>query len=262
MTGLAGNIGRKTIESADYFLQVFAFTWRMFALLFHRDKSGRSLIRRTTAEQVYFTAIQALPLVILVALVAGSAVIVKAAAFSGQIEDPSMLSDLAVILIIRETGPFFVAIIVILRSALAVTIETGYMTILKEIDAIEMMGIDPARLICLPRLLGITISMLCLFIVFDTAAILGGYAVAWTATSIPLDNFLGGIGKSVTTTDIVVPIIKGLLFGVTITANCLYRGLNVKHAITEIPPACSKAGVQSFLFCFLINGCISVLFYL
>ncbi|MFH1673852.1 MAG: ABC transporter permease [Pseudomonadota bacterium] len=262
MTGFIGNIGRQTIKSVDHFLGLFAFAFRMLTLLFRRHKEGRKMLYRTTVKQSYFTAIQALPIVIFIALLVGSVVIIQFFGYGKFVEDANVLSDLIVILIIREMGPLFVAIIVILRSAIAVTIETGYMSILKEMDSIEMMGLDPVRVVGLPRLLGITTAMLCLFWVFDTVAIFGGYAVAWTATSIPLDNFLGGVGKSITPTDIIVPIIKAFLFGVIISTNCLYRGLNVKHAITEIPPTSSKAAVECLLYCLFVNILVSVIFYL
>ncbi len=262
MTGFIGKIGSETIKSANHFLELFAFARRLLALLFQRHKEGRAMVYRTTVKQIYFTAIQALPIVVFISLIVGSIIIIQSAGHSGLIEESAVLSDVIVILIIRELGPLFVAIIVILRSAIAITIEAGYMTILKEIDSIEMMGIDPVYVVCLPRLLGITTATLCLFLVFDTVAIFGGYAVAWTATSVPLDNFLSGIGKSITTTDIIVPIIKALFFGVIIAANCLYRGLNVKLDVTQIPSTCSKAAVECLLYCLFVNILISVLFYL
>ncbi len=262
MTGFIGNIGRQTIKSVNHFLELFAFVFRMLTLLFRRHKEGRKMLYRTTVKQIYFTAIQALPVVIFISLVAGSIVIIRSVGYSELVEDPAVLSDLIVFTIIRQSGPLLVAIIVILRSAIAITIEAGYMTVLKEMDSLEMMGIDPVYVVCLPRLLGITTAMLCLFWVFDTTAIFGGYAIAWTATSIPLDNFLSGVGKSITPSDIIAPILKAIFFGVIIAANCLYRGLNVKHAITEIPPACSKAAVECLLYCMLVNILVSAIFYL
>lgn len=261
MTGFIGKIGRETIKSADHFLGLFAFAFRMLTLLFQRHKEGRSMLYRTTVKQIYFTAIQALPAVVFISLVVGTNAIIWSVGYGGLVDDSTVLSDMIVILVIRQAGPLFVAILVILRSAIAITVEAGYMTILKEIDSIEMMGIDPVFSVCLPRLVGIVTAMLCLFLVFDIVAIFGGYAIVWTATSIPLNNFLSGIGKSITMTDIIAPILKALFFGVIIAANCLYRGLNVKHTITEIPPTCSKAAVECLLYCLLVNIFVSALFY-
>jgi len=79
-----------------------------------------------------------------------------------------------VLLIIRELGPGITTLLVILRSATSIAIETGYMKVFHEIDTIEMAGIDPIRMICLPRLIGITTAIICLFIIFDLVSILGG----------------------------------------------------------------------------------------
>lgn len=262
MSGLIEKIGKETIKSVNHFLELFAFAWRLLALLFQTHKKGRQILYMGTVDQIYFTAIQALPVVVFISLIVGSIIIIQSAGHGGLVEGSAILSDMIVLLVIREMGPLFVAIIVILRSAIAITIEAGYMTILKEIDSIEMVGIDPVHMVCLPRLLGITTAMLCLFWVFDATAIFGGYAVAWTATSISLDDFLNGIGKSITMTDIIVPIIKALFFGVIIATNSLYRGLHVEQAMTEIPPICSKSAVECLLYCLFVNILISVLFYL
>ena len=55
----------------------------------------------------------------------------------------------------------------ILRSATAVTIEMSYMSVLHEIDALEMAGIDPLHAVGFPRLVGITTAIVSLVLVFD-----------------------------------------------------------------------------------------------
>jgi phospholipid/cholesterol/gamma-HCH transport system permease protein len=159
-------------------------------------------------------------------------------------------------------GPIITAFIIILRSATAVTTEISYMNVFHEFDALEMSGIDPFWMICVPRLMGITTAVLCLFIVFDIVAIIGGYAVVWMVTYIYLGDFLSQIANAITAADIAVGIIKAMLFGITITVTCLYHGFNTKKHITQIPVATARASVQCFIYCIIINLMISVLFYL
>lgn len=255
---MTGYIGRKAIRSVSHILDLFAFTYRMFALALTRPKEGRAMVGRIIIQQLYFTAVQALPILIPIALLVGCMVIIQFARLSGQYD----FGRISVLLIVRELGPFITALLVILRSATAVTIEVSYMRVLHELDTIEMAGLDPLRLVCLPRLVGITSALLGLFVVFDLVSILGGYAVVWLTTFIPMGNFLHQIAKAITPTDIIVSMIKALLFGIVITTTCLYRGLEMKKQITEVPVATSRAAIECFLYCLMINVFISIAFYL
>ncbi len=254
-------IGRQAIHSANNLLDLLAFAYRLNTILLRRPKAGRRLVLRFTLEQIYFTAVQALPVMVFIALITGSMMVMQFAQHFTRVEGRYILGDLIVILVVRELGPLFTALIVILRSAVAVTIETSYMGILGELDALEMQGMSPLYLIGLPRLVGITVALLCLFLVFDIVAIFGGYGVAWTA-DIPVGNFLQEVGKAISGVDITVGIVKALFFGFTITVVSLYHGFREKKAVTEIPPITSKAAVECLLYCLFVNIIVSVIFYM
>ena len=258
MNQLIGAVGQKTLFSFNHITQLFALTYHILRLIAFRPKAGRVVVRRITLEQIYFTAVQALPIIIPIAIIFGSMIIIQFSRFSGQID----LGRITVLIILRELGPIITAFLIILRSATAVTIEISYMNVFYEIDALEMSGVDPFWVVCVPRLMGITTAILCLFIVFDIVAIMGGYAVVWMVTYINLGEYLIQIANAISAADIIVGIIKAVLFGITITVTCLYHGFNTRKHITQIPVATSRASVQCFIYCIFINIIISTLFYL
>jgi phospholipid/cholesterol/gamma-HCH transport system permease protein len=258
MDQIAGNVGRRTIKSVDHILDLFALTYRIFKLIVQRHPTGSSLVRRIVLEQIYFTCVQALSIIIPVALLVGSMLIVEFTRISGQYD----LGKITILLLVRELGPLITALLVILRSATAVTIEIGYMNVLHEIESLEMTGLDPMRLICLPRLIGITSAVFCLFIVFDLVSIVGGYGLVWITTHIPMGDFLGQIGKSITVADITVGIVKALSFGVIITVTSLNQGFKIQNNITEIPQGTSKAAIESVILCLIGNIIISAIYYM
>ena len=257
MRQLTGRMGRKTIDFFNRILNLFAFSYRILSLLFIHPKVGSALIQRVIIEQIYFTAVQALPILIPTALFIGCIQIIQWTKLSGQVD----LEKTIVFLVIREVGPFITALLVILRSATAVTVEISYMNVLHEMDALEMAGIDPFRIVCLPRLVGITSAILSLFIVFDIVSILGGYLILRTTTHIPLGNFLSQIAKAVSAADIWVGFIKAICFGFLITVISLYHGFRTHQQITRIPMATSRASVECFLCCLMVDIFISMLFY-
>ena len=258
MKDIVGALGRKTIRSVNRLMDLCALTYRLTVIALPLPRAGRTLIKWVIVEQVHFTAVQALPVIIPVALITGSMMIVHFSQLSGQVN----LGKLVVLLVLREIGPLVTAIIVILRSATAVTIEMSYMCVLREIDAVEMAGIDPLHTVCFPRLVGITTAIVSLILVFDLMAIIGGYAIVKGTTLLPVEGFFQQIAKGVVGADIAVGILKGFFFGVIITVTCLYHGLAPKNQITQVPVATSRAAVDCFFYCLVINFLISFLFYI
>jgi phospholipid/cholesterol/gamma-HCH transport system permease protein len=258
MQTMIGSIGRQTLHSFNRIATLFAFAYKILRLIIFPPKSGRALVRRITLEQVYFTAVQALPIILPIAILIGAMIIVQFSKFSGQYD----LGKITVVILVRELGPLFTAFLIILRSATAVTIEISYMNVFNEMDALEMAGLDPLWVICVPRLVGITSAILCLFIVFDIVAIVGGYTVVWVFSYIFIGDYLLQIANAISVADITVGIIKAILFGITITVTCLYHGFRTQQHITQIPVAASKTSVQCFIYCLGISATISALFYL
>jgi len=258
MHQIAGNIGRTTIKSVNHILDLFTLTYKIIKLIFQRPEAGRVFVRRITLDQIYFTCVQALPIIIPIALIVGSTLIIQFAKISAQYD----LGKTAVLIMVRELGPVITAFLVILRSATAVTIEVGYMTVLHEIEALEMAGLDPMWVVCLPRLVGITSAVFCLFIVFDLVSIVGGYGLVWLTTHIPLGDFLGQIGKAIKAADIFAGILKAICFGIIITVTSLIHGFKIKQGVTVIPAATSRAAIESIIFCLISNIIISAVFYI
>lgn len=258
MNDITGYIGRRTLSAVDHLFNLLAFIHTILKLILRRSATGQVMVKKFTLEQIYFTAYQALYVIIPVALLIGSMLIFQFARVSSQYD----LGKIMVLLIVREIGPIVTALIVILRTATAVSIEIGYMQVFHEIEAIEMAGIDPLRIIGIPRLVGITTAILCLFVIFDLVAVIGGYLIVWLFTHIPIKNLFEQIEAAITFTDILVGIVKALFFGLSITVICLHHGFKAHMKITAIPAQTSKVAVECFFSCLVIDVIISVLFYI
>ncbi len=258
MDRIIGYIGRQAIDSTNHIIHLAAFSFCIIKQFFKPSRAGRTVVHHIALEQIYYTGVQALPILIPTSLLIGGTLIIQFSKISGQYE----LGKTVVILVLRELGPMLIAFLVILRSATVVTIEISQMNSLNEIDAIEMAGLDPLRIICVPRIIGITVAVLGLYVVFAILSIIGGFFIIWAGTDIFLGNFLDQIGKAITPADMIVGIGKVLWFGITITITCLYHGLRKEKRITDIPVIASRAGIECFFYCLLINVLISTVYYL
>lgn len=250
--------GRETIWLLNHVADLCAFACRLLSMIVKRPAHGRKLIYRIVIEQIYFTAVQALPVVIPLAIIMGGLITMQCIKLTSQYD----LGKFVVAFLVRELGPVATALIVLMRSGIAMTIEVSYGRIFNETEAMELQGIDPLDVVAYPRLLGITAAMLSLFIVFDITAILGGSFAAWLITDAPINPFLRQVATAITPSDIIVGILKALFFGIIMAVTAQYRALTIQKQMTAIPRACSGMAIETLFFCLIINIFISVIFYL
>jgi phospholipid/cholesterol/gamma-HCH transport system permease protein len=256
-----GAIGRSFIEMVNQGFRMAGFLYIIFSVAWRHRKDGRKVIFQDVISQIYFTGVQSMPLVFVVALLLGGLLIIQSAEHLTSVGE-EFFGTLVNVIIIRELGPLLTAIIVLLRSGAAVATEMGYMAVLKETKGIEMMGINPVHYLAVPRVIGISISMICLFVCFNIISILGGMLLTWMITNLEMSNLIKELSQSIGAVDLFVGMTKSLFFGVFVSLVSLYHGFNAAGALTSIPPRVSRAMVEGLILCISFSALISALFYL
>ena len=245
------------------FLDLSTLLYLAFKELLAERKKGFSLVFEITLRQIYFTGVEALRVVILVALALGTVVIVQIgtqlAFLGGGIE---FIVPILVLVLFRELGPLLTAIIVIGRSGTAIATELGNMVIAQELQAIQAMGINPVYFIVSPRIIGVTIAVICLTTIFITVGLLGGFWVSKLILPITFPAFLQELQNSLKANDLLLGFLKSLVFGLLIALSCTYHGLTVRYSSIEVPQVATRGVVSAMLFCFATNALLTILFYL
>jgi phospholipid/cholesterol/gamma-HCH transport system permease protein len=256
-----GAIGRSFLEMVNEGFRMAGFLYIIFSVAWQHRRDGRKVIFQDVISQIYFTGVQSMPLVFIVALLLGGLLIIQSAEYLTSVGE-EFFGTLVNVIIIRELGSLLTAIIVLLRSGAAVATEMGYMAVLKETKGIEMMGINPVHYLAVPRVIGISISMICLFVCFSIISILGGMVLTWMITNIEMSNLIKELSQSIGAIDLFVGMTKSLFFGIFVSLVSLYHGFNAAGALTSIPPRVSKAMVEGLILCISFSVMISALFYL
>jgi phospholipid/cholesterol/gamma-HCH transport system permease protein len=259
LESIGGWVGGKIIV----FLNLSTLLYLAFKELIAEREKGFSLVFEITLRQIYFTGVEALKVVTLISLALGTVIIVQAgtqlAFLGGGIE---FIVPILVLVMFRELGPLLTAIIVIGRSGTAIATELGNMVIAQEIDAIQAMGINPVYFIATPRIIGVTIAVICLTTVFIAVGLLGGFWVSKLILPITFSAFLQALQNSLKVNDLLFGFLKSLIFGLLIGLTCTYHGLTVRYSSIEVPQAATRGVVSAMLFCFATNALLTVLFYL
>ena len=231
------------------------------AVAFTERGSGDRMVLDVVLRQILFTGVEAMRVVTVTALLVGGAVIIEAFTQLPRVGGESAIGSILVVVVVRELGPLITAFIVIGRSGTAIATEIGYMMVNHEIQALEMMGINPMRFVVLPRLVGVAAAIFCLSFWFIVVALFGGYVFARLIVHYPFDRFVADVGGAMGFWDVAVGGIKCFLFGLVVALICCYRGFSVRFSFTEIPQVTTKAVVLSIYACFAVNIIITAFFY-
>ncbi len=178
----------------------------------------------------------------------------------------SVLADqygyLFVVVIFRELGPLISGIILIARSATAVTSEIGYLRISREFQVLKGMGINPVFLFLLPVFFAFPISLFLMFVYFDFVCMLSAYAFIWFSDpTISFHTFIVSILGQITMNEVSINAVKAILGGMVIGVISIHFGARADVSFDEVSEAISNSTTSQLMAFFLINVVLSLLAY-
>jgi phospholipid/cholesterol/gamma-HCH transport system permease protein len=218
-------------------------------------RQGRAVIRMVFYKQVYFTGLEGSGIIVSIAVILGTVIIAQVVSLVG--DNGSLTGKILVWVVLRELAPLLTAVIVIARSGTAIAAELGTMKINGEIEDIEILGIPAQQYLILPRVFGVTTSVVILTVYFVLTAFIGSFIIASIGWHLPYDQFIQGILSSLGMKEVVVLFTKSLLFGLFVSSTCCCYGLSVGRSATEIPQAATRAVMTSLFTVFLLDGMIT-----
>ena len=214
---------------------------------------GRRVVRRVMLNQIWFTALQAVPIIIVLAGILSYLVISQTVRELGRLNATELIGTLMVVAIVRELGPMLTAIVVAGRSGTAIAAELATNTVMGEVRALEATGIDPLQYLVLPRFVAGIVSVAGLMLLFDCVAIAAGLLAAVTngmSSARYFDIVLGSLRLG----DVWLTLGKGIAFGIVIGVVPSFHGLGVRRGPTGVPIAASEAVLGSIMLIFILSA--------
>ncbi|NRA40321.1 MAG: ABC transporter permease, partial [Planctomycetes bacterium] len=130
--------------------------------------------------------------ILVLALIAGLTGMIMALQTGSELSKFGVLDSLGAIIgatFCRELGPIWAAIIILSRVGASMAAEIGTMVVNEEVDALEIMSIDPVRYLVMPRVVALIIAMPLLTTIADIVGLYGGAFVAQAQFGLPTDTF-------------------------------------------------------------------------
>jgi phospholipid/cholesterol/gamma-HCH transport system permease protein len=224
----------------------------------HAGQLLREPSRRLLLKQLYFTGIETLPLLTVVALVTGYAS--TTALYGVLLQDMGLTLDVFRALVIREASILLVAFYVLARSGSAIASELASMRQNGELATLYSLGIDPAAYLIAPRITALILSVTALSIYFQVTAVYGGFALMSIFSNWDYMLAIGKFNDGLEAGALVLIVAKTLVFGGIIGTVCCQQGLAAVPGPLGIPGATRTALIHSFTAIVLGNGVFVALF--
>lgn len=212
-------------------------------------------------RQMVFIGVRATPMVALTAFSIGVTLAMQAAHSLQQMGAELYVPDLVTLSILRELGPILIAVIVIGRSCSAVAAELGTMKVSEEIEALEVMAINPIQYLVVPRFLAMMIMLPALTIFGNYIGVVGGWAVCRFALNFNTAGFIMRAVESADTWDLYSGVIKSVVFAWIIITIACNAGLNVDGGAEGVGQATTASVVQGLLAMLVTNAILTGIFF-
>ena len=162
---------------------------------------------------------------------------------------------------LREFGVLITAIILAGRSASAFAAEIGSMRMNQEVDAMQVMGVNPFQALVIPRLAAMVIMQPLLTFVAMVAGLFGGLLVTWSVLDLGPAFFIDRISQLSNVGDhLLVGLIKAPVFAIVIAAIGCRQGMAVAGDVESLGRRVTSSVVQAIFAIIALDALFALLF--
>ncbi len=201
---------------------------------------------RQYAKEVEKQGLQSLPIVVIISVFIGAILTIQAKI---NTENP-LLPTYTTGLLTRETlllefSSTILCLILAGKVGSNIASEIGTMRITEQIDAMEIMGVNSANYLILPKIIAFITMMPFLVIISITVGLIGGWGVGAFTDVITVADYVVGIQYAFNPYFIVYGLIKSVIFAYIITSLSSYYGYFARGGALEVGVASTNAVVNS-----------------
>ncbi len=216
---------------------------------------------REFLEQAWFITSVTLMPTILVSIPFGAVISLQVGNLTGQLGAQSFAGATAVLATVREAAPMAAAMIIAGAAGSAICSDLGARKIREEIDAMEVLGIDPIERLVVPRVVAtMFVAFMINGIVIGTG-IGGGYFFTVIVQGGSAGSFLSSFTALASLPDLYIAMIKAVIFGFLAAIVGAYKGLNAGGGPSGVGRAVNEAVIIAFMALFFLNAVITAIYF-
>jgi phospholipid/cholesterol/gamma-HCH transport system permease protein len=204
--------------------------------------------------------LDAIPIVAITTFFIGSVVALLGANILGDFGAQVFVVDLIGIAVLREFNVVVTALLLAGRSASAFAAEIGAMKMKQEIDAMQVLGVDPFDALVLPRFMALLFITPLLTFVATLAGLAGGLVVAWGVLDLGPTMFLQRMIDDVGVMHFWVGLSKAPVLAGVIAAIGCRQGMEVGGDVESLGRGVTSAVVQAIFATILIDAIFALIY--
>jgi phospholipid/cholesterol/gamma-HCH transport system permease protein len=233
----------------------------IFYWLFLGPFRGQPIRFSAVFQQMVRIGVQAFPMTTLTSLSIGLTLAMQGAQELARMGASSYVPNLVAVTILRELGPLLVGVVVIGRSGSAVTAELGTMKVGEEIEALEVMAINPVRFLVVPRFLAMMIMLPVLTVFGSYIGMAGGWTICHFSLDMNTAGYIQRLLEAGHPMDLYSGIIKSIVFAWLIILISCQAGLGVSGGAEGVGQATTSSVVNSILAMLVANAILTAIFF-
>ncbi len=231
----------------------FGYATRFFLMtLFYSGMSFRRF--HLTVREIFFSGVLSLIIILVSGMFVGMVLGLQGYETLKRYGSESALGSLVALSLVRELGPVLAALLFASRAGSAMTAEIGLMKATEQIDAMELMAVNPVARVVAPRFWAGVISMPLLAALFSAMGVFGGYVVGVVLIGVDEGSFWSQMQAAVDfRQDIMNGVIKSVVFGFVVTTIALFEGYDAPPTAEGVSGATTRTVVQSSLAILMLD---------
>lgn len=220
---------------------------------FRVPDKGRMFFRQLSKE-LEKQGIQSLPIVIIISVFIGAIMTIQTKLNTSNPLLPTYSTGLVTRdTLLLEFSSTIMCLILAGKVGSSIASEIGTMRITEQIDALEIMGVNSANYLILPKIVAFVLMMPILVVVSMAVGLMGGWCVGAFSDVITLSDYLLGIQYAFIPFYVWYSIIKSLVFAFIISSVASYYGYNAYGGALEVGKASTNAVVNSSILILFFN---------
>ena len=216
---------------------------------------------REFIEQAWFITSVTLMPTILVSIPFGAVISLQVGNLTGQLGAQSFAGATAVLAVVREAAPIAAALIIAGAAGSAICSDLSARKIREEIDAMEVLGVDPLARLVVPRVLATMFVALMINGIVIGAGIGGGYFFTVIIQGGSAGAFLSSFTALASITDLYISCIKAVVFGWLAAIVGAYKGLGAGGGPSGVGRAVNESVIIAFMLLFFLNAVITAIYF-
>lgn len=213
--------------------------------------------RQDLLAQTHQATFGSMAVVLVIAFFIGMIVAIQTGAYLRQLGQEAALGYIVAAGMVREMGPVFTALALAGLVGSTYAAELGTMKVSEEIDALEVMSIDPIYFLVMPRVLALTLSGVILTIYADLVGTLGGALVSSAIFRVDMSTYFNNASDILEFKDLWGGLVKSAIFAATVASIACSQGLRAQHGAQGVGHATMRSVVFSMIFILVFDYILS-----